>query len=68
MKKLFKIKLPKFKIELINNWNKYDWHINVIPYLNFGNDEWNSKAVVINSGWLVWNIYIYLNFKKNENR
>lgn len=58
MRKIIKIKCPKFQVELLNIFHIRDWHINVLPYLNFGNDEWNKKAFVINLGWIVWNIYI----------
>jgi len=62
MKKMFKIKYPKFQIEFMKLFDKDDWHINVLPYFNFGNNEWNKKSCVINIGWIIWNIYIYISW------
>lgn len=52
----------KVKTYFINNNSKYDWHVNLIPFLNFGNQVTGQNGVVINIGWLLWNININLYF------
>lgn len=52
------------KIERIatSHFNKYDWHFNLIPYFNFGNNEWKKNECIINLGWAFWNLYLRISF------
>ena len=61
-----KINYPKITIKIANLYNKYSWSINILPFLNIGNDEWDKKAFVINIGWITWIIYIHVSFKKHQ--
>lgn len=42
--------------------SKWDWHINLFPYLNIGNDDY-TKLININLGWLFWNLNISISTK-----
>lgn len=48
----------KIDIKSYNHFDKFDWHINLIPYLNFGNIEYGKGLFCINIGWLIWNTNI----------
>lgn len=56
----------KIKSQIINHFHKDDWHINILPGLNFGNQVY-GKGVVINLSFLIWywNISIWF---KNKNK
>ena len=43
----------KLRSYWINHFNRYDWHVNIIPVINFGNQAY-GKGFVINIGWIVW--------------
>lgn len=48
-----------------NNFNKNDWHINILPVFNFGNMLY-GKGIVINIGWMVWFLNIGISIKTKK--
>src|SRR5690349_4826260 len=60
----------KFKSYFINYFDKSDWHVNLVPGINFGNQAYGS-GFVINITWIVWcwNISVWFknHFDKKRN-
>lgn len=44
----------KITSKFINHYEKYDWHINLLPSINFGNQVDGSKGLIVNISWLFW--------------